>query len=163
MKTPGIVAFAFGTPGTIQSNRRIAEIASKKARELKCRVFTQLDIIIESGIEVTYINQEPNNPPPTLRIARRAVQWAVIHGLTDLWIIAAKPHVWRATRDIEQTVYERGIWIKIHVSREIEQYPEESWFCSDSTQERARSRKAWNKRERILKLMPFFIYKRVAN
>jgi hypothetical protein len=51
---------------------------------------------------------------------------------------------------------------KIRAFKEIEQYSEEEWFCPDSTQERTRSREAWDKRERILKFMPFFLYKCIA-
>lgn len=163
MQTTGVVAFAFGVPETILSNRRIAEIASKKARELNGRVYTQLDIRVEEGIPVEYTREETGNPPPTLRIARGAVQWAKRHGFTELWVVAAKPHLWRAMRDVQEAVLEDEAQIEVCVCEEIEQYPEDSWFCSDSTQGRVCSREAWNKRERIIKLMPFFVYKRVAN
>lgn len=177
MKTAGIVAFAFGVPETLRSNRRIAKITLRKARELNAPVYTQLDVRIPLrsgslddhieymyGINVQYmINDELGNPPPTLRIARGAVQWAKRHGLTELWIVAAKPHLWRALRDVQQAVREDEARIEVRVCKEIEQYPEDSWFCPDSTHDRVRSREAWNERERILKLIPFFIYKRVAS
>ncbi|HXF43974.1 MAG TPA: hypothetical protein VNK70_00670 [Candidatus Paceibacterota bacterium] len=163
MKTTGVVAFAFGVPETILSNRRIAEIASKNARELNGRVYTQLDIRIEDDVPVEYTEEEPGNPPPTLRIARGAVQWAKRRGLTELWVVAAKPHLWRALRDLQQAVREDGVQIEVRVCKEIERYPEDSWFCPDSVQKRVRSREAWNKRECIIKLMPFFVYKRVAS
>ena len=163
MKTTGVVAFAFGVPETILPNRRIAEIASKKAQELNSRVYTQLDIRVEDGIPVEYTEEEPGNRPPTLRIARGAVQWAKRHELTELWVVAAKPHLWRALRDVQQAVREAGARIEVRVCKEIEQYPEDSWFCPDSTQDRVRSREAGDKRESIVKLMPFFVYKRVAS
>lgn len=163
MKATGVVAFAFGMPNTIQPNRRIAEIASKKAKELNGSVYTQLDIRVEEDILVEYIEEEPGNPPPTLRIARGAVQWAKRHGFTQLWVVAAKPHLWRALRDVQQVVREVGVRIEVYVCKEVEQYPEDSWFCPDSTQDRVRSRKAWDKRENIVKLMPFFVYKRIAS
>ncbi|MBI2024599.1 MAG: hypothetical protein HYT03_00710 [Candidatus Harrisonbacteria bacterium] len=163
MKIPGIVAFAFGAPWTIRSNRRIAEIVAKKAQELNAPVYTQLDIHVEQSIQVEYTQEDPGNPPPTLRIARGTVRWAERHGLTELWVVAAKPHLWRALRDVQQAVREAGAGIEIHACKEIEQYPEDSWFCSDSTQDRVRSRKAWRKRELILSLMPFCVYKCVAS
>jgi len=163
LKTAGIVAFAFGVPETILANRRIAEIASKKAQELNAPMYTQLDVRVEPGIQVEYTEEEPGNPPPTLRIARGAVQWAKSRRLTELWVVAAKPHLWRALRDVQQAVREDGMRIEVRVCKEVEQYSEESWFCPDSTQERVQSREAWDKRERVLKLMPFFVYKRVAS
>jgi len=163
LKTTGVIAFAFGVPETILSNRRIAEIASKKAREINGQVYAQLDIRVEEGIPVEYTKEEPGNPPPTLRIARGAVQWAKRHGLTELWVVAAKPHLWRALRDVQRAVREDGARIEVRVCKEVEQYPEDSWFCPYSTQDRVRSREAWDKRERILKLMPFWLYKLVAS
>jgi hypothetical protein len=147
---------------TIRSNQRIAQIASQKAKELSAPVYTQLDIRVKPGIEVKYTNEEPGNPPPTLRIARGAAQWAKQQGFKKLWIVAAKPHLWRALRDIEKAVRETGVKIKVHTCHEVEQYPKDSWFCPNSTQKRVRSSEAWYKRERILKLLPFFIYKRIA-
>jgi hypothetical protein len=161
----GIVAFAFGVPDTISSNRRIAEIASEKARELKAPIYTQFDVPIEQGIEVEYADEDEHgsNPPPTLRIARKAVQWAKQRGLRRLWITAAKPHMWRCRRDLNEAVREAGAEIQIHICLGIERYPDDSWFCPDSEQERVRSGAAWNKRERILKIMPFCVYKLIAS
>lgn len=158
----GIVAFAFGVPETILSNRRISQIASKKARELNCRVYTQRDIYVERGIQVEYAKEEQDNPPPTLRIARGAVRWAKRYRLTNFLVVAAKPHLWRALRDLQKAVREAGVNIEVKVCSEVDRYPEVSWFCLDSTQKRVRTRKAWNRRERILKLLPFFVYKVIA-
>lgn len=163
MKTAGIVAFAFGAPETIRSNQRIAEIVSKKARELDAPVYTQLDIRVAPGVHVEYTSEEPGNPPPTLRIARGAVQWAKRNRFTELWVVAAKPHLWRALRDVSRAIRENGAKIEVRACKEIEQYSEDSWFCSNSTQERVRSREVWDKRERVLKLIPFFVYKHMAS
>ena len=95
----GILPFAFGVPETILSNRRIAQIASRKAHELGAPVYTQLDIHIEAGIEVEFTEEQPSKPPSTLRFARGAAQWARRKNLTDLWVVAAKPHLWRCVRD----------------------------------------------------------------
>jgi len=163
LKTVGIVAFAFGAPHTIRSNRRIAQIASQRAWELNGRVYTQPDIHVEESTLVEYIEEKPDNPSPTLRIARGCVQWAIRCRLTVLWVVAAKPHLWRALRDIRAAIREARVRIEVRVCQEIKQYPEESWFCPDSTQYRTQSREAWNRRERILKLMPFCVYKIVAS
>ena len=163
MKRPGIVVQAFGAPHSILSNRRLAEIASEKARELKAPVYTQLDIVVEPDIEVEHTKEKYGSPPPTLRIARGAVRWAKQRGITELWIIAAKPHSWRVLRDIRRGISEARENIEVHICEEVGQYPEDSWFCPDSTQDRTKSREAWAKREKILTLMPFFIYKLIAS
>lgn len=159
----GILPFAFGVPETILSNRRIAHIASQKAHELEAPVYTQLDIHIDDDIEVEFTEEQPGNPPPTLRFTRGAVEWARRKNLTDLWIVAAKPHLWRCVRDLTRAIREAKAQIKIHVCEEIKQYPEDEWFCADSTQERTQSRKNWEGRERVIKLMPFFVYKLIAS
>lgn len=162
MKKAGVIAFAFGVPGTILSNQRIAQIASRKAQELTAPIYTQLDVHVESGIEVEYTKEEPGNPPPSLRIARGAVQWAERQRFTELWVVAAKPHIWRCLRDLKYAVREARAKIEVKACKEIEQYPEDEWFCSDSIQERTRSRKNWQRRERILRLIPIFLYKLIA-
>lgn len=162
----GVVAFAFGVPETIQSNRRIAEIASDKARELGAvGVYTQDDVRVGPGVIRFLTDEEPGSPPPTLRMARGAVQWAMHpdHRIVEIWVAAAKPHLWRCLRDMKAAVQEAGGGIVVRVCEEIEQVPEREWFCADSTQGRTQSREAWEKRERIVCLMPFCVYKRVAS
>jgi len=163
MGKTGIVAFAFGSPETIRSNQRIAHIASQNAIKLGAPVYTQLDIYIHLEIRTEYIAEEVGNPPPTLRIAKGAVRWAKQRGITELLVIAAKPHLWRCVRDLIRSARETQTQIMIRVCEEIEQYPKNSWFCPESTQTRTQSEKNWQKREWFLKLLPFFIYKRIAN
>lgn len=164
MEKAGIVAFAFGAPHNIQSNRWIAEIASLKAREVRAPVYTQSDVCdVESGIRVEYTPEEPGSPPPTLRIARGAVAWAQQNQLTTLWVSAAKPHLWRCVRDLKYAICETKAQIVVRICKEIDKYPERGWYCSDSTQPRVRSRKEWTRRECILEWMPMFLYKRVAS
>ena len=162
MKAAGIVAFAFGVPETMRSNQQIAQIASEKAWQISAPVYTQLDVFIGPGIETEHTDEEPGHPPPTLRIARGAAQWAADRGLKELWIVAAKPHLWRALRDVKAAIRETGNNIEVRACPEIEQYPLDSWFCSESTQSRVRSRATWERRERMLRFIPFFIYKLIA-
>lgn len=162
MKKYGIVAFAFGAPADILSNKLIAKIALEKAKMFNASVYTQRDILI-NGVEVEYAYEKSNNPSSTLRMARGAVDWAKRNGIEKIWIVAAKPHLWRCQRDLVQAVKESETAIKIHFFREIEDYPEDLWFCLNSTQQRTRSKKSWESREWILKLLPFNIYKLIAN
>lgn len=146
----GILSFAFGAPETILSNRRIANITSQKARKLGVPVYTQLDICIDDGIEVEFIEEQSGNPPPTLRLARCAVQWAKYKNLTEIWIVAAKPHLWRCVRDLTYAFQEINLQINICVCEEIEQYPENEWFCVNSAQKRTQSSDNWKSRGLIM-------------
>lgn len=70
MKT-AVVAFGFGAPETILSNKRIAFIASQKARELNAPVYTQLDVRVLPRVKVEYIEEKPGNPPANLATCTR--------------------------------------------------------------------------------------------
>lgn len=158
----GVVAFAFGVPETLPSNILIARIASQRAHELKAPVYTQLDIRLATDVDVEYTKEVIGNPPPTLRIARGAVCWARQRQLTGLWLVAARPHLGRCLRDLKRTIRQNGYNMEVLVCQNVYEYPEEFWYCPDSTQERVRSSEAWGKRERILRIMPFWLYSRVA-
>jgi len=155
----GIVGFAFGTDSSILSNERIGRIASYEAKLSNSAVFTQLDVHIERGVEIEYITDGVGNPPPTLRIARGAAQWAKRLGVAELKIVAASPHRWRCKRDLEYALREAGVKAKVLAHIPL---GDEGWFCENSTQTRTRSPWRWWPREIILRLLPMSIYKRVA-
>ena len=167
MKKQGVVAFAFGAPETVTSNKWIHCIAARKAKKLNASVYTQRDVLVLSGTitlgDVTCIEEESGNPPSTLRIARGAVRWAKEHGIVELWVVAALPHLSRCLRDMKMAVCEMGGGIVILTCEEIKNYPEDLWFCPFSKQKWTRTRKAWERRERIVRFMPFWIYKLVAS
>ena len=164
MNKAGIVAFAFGVPWNIRSNQRIAGIAENKAIDLSAPVYTQKDVHIDLISAVTYTEEELGHPPPSLRMARGAVRWACTRRITDLWVVAARPHISRCMRDLIKAVEQSGRQISIHVCQEeIDQFPEDLWFCLNSTQPRTRSRQAWERRERIFRYLPFWLYKIVAS
>ncbi len=144
----GIVAFAFGVPGSIPPNLLIAEFASRAARELNAPIFTQRDVLVDTDVEVKYIEgEELDFPPPTLRIARAAIQWAKTEGFDLLKAVAAKPHLQRCVRDLRAAAKEEGAHgIRVFSFMELEKIPESCWFSSESTQSRTRSRKAWRRR-----------------
>lgn len=162
MKTTGIVAFAFGAPQSILSNKRISLLAMCKAMEFRAPIFTQQDVFVEPGIETDRVGEQPGNPPPTLQIARGAVRWAKRNGFDELWVVAAEPHLWRCVRDLKEAVRESGENIDVWACEEAGQYQDDFWFCPESAQKRTRSAEAWNWREGILKSLPLFVYKLIA-
>lgn len=157
-----MVAFAFGAPKMILPNQQIGIIASYNAQFFKTSVYAQKDVPLKNEITVVYAEEEDNNPPPTLRIARGAVEWAVKNGFGQLLVVAAKPHIKRCIRDLKYAIREAKAKIYVFASAEVEESFEKNWFCPDSTQKRTRSKKDWNKREWILTHMPMFLYKRIA-
>ena len=159
----GIVAFAFGTPSTIDSNLRIAQIADTWSGLYNgARIYTQEDVPVRRKRSVHTIRQAAcTDPPPTLRIARGVVRWALWHRINELWIVCATPHLWRCKRDLAFAIGELGADIDVHVCPEVEREPD-GWFCPESTQPRTQSEQAWKRRERILYWMPMFLYTRLA-
>ena len=159
----GVVAFAFGSPETIYSNTRIGHIASSMARALGAPVFTQLDVPISPDLEVVLTEERVGTHPPTLRIARGAASWAKDCGLEKLYVVAAKPHMWRAVRDLKLAVLETGKEsISVLSCEEIGMYPMGAWFSKHSQQRRTRSLLAFLPREIVLRVLPKFLYKRFA-
>lgn len=159
MRKSGVVAFAFGVPSSTRTNLRIARIAMERALIEMAPIYTQRDIAIDSDFPVEYIEDDQGNPPPTLRIARGAVIWAKRLGIEELWVACASPHLLRCKRDLRYAIRESGANIVVLVCPGVWDHPEEEWYSPESTQPRVRSREAWRKRERIIELMPMFLYK----
>lgn len=109
----GIVAFGFAVPETVTSNKQIAEMAEELAALYSAPIFTQYVVKVVTHADVTNADDRPNDPPPTLRIARKAVAWAVKRGIEKLFVVAAAPHEWRSMRDMCMAVKESGASIKL--------------------------------------------------
>jgi uncharacterized SAM-binding protein YcdF (DUF218 family) len=161
MPATGIVAFAFGVPADTAANKRIAQIASAYAERFGIPVFTQRDIVLEEGFDVTR-TQENESPASTLAIARSAVAWARERKIETVWVVAALPHLWRCRRDLHAAGEEAQYGLIQRIPTEISRSPYGSWFDPSSTQPRVRSFPKWIVRESILRLMPFSIYARIA-
>jgi len=153
-----VIALAFGWPASIKPNQQIGQIASKKAREMNAPVYTQLDVEIEDGVQVYRVTETPGQPPSTLRMAREIAKWAKDRRVAVIWLVAAKPHLWRARRDLEEALAEVKWEIGVQICQEIFEYPDDSWFSPESAQARTRLEKTWKWRELILRAMPFSVY-----
>jgi hypothetical protein len=164
----GVAAFAFGVPSTIWSNQEISRIAVNTAAVESLTIFTQLDIQASSPswgkITVEYLpDEDPKDPPPTLRIARWVIRRAVQEDLSEIIVVAARPHIWRVMRDMEEAAREAGfLQLLIKPAPETWSYREEKWYCADSTQKRVQSREAWREREAVLEAVPFWLYREIA-
>ena len=163
MKQALIVAFAFGKPYSILSNRRIAEIAIKKAKELDAEIFTQYDVLIKADLEFQYIDKINKEVPTTLGLARKAVEYAVKEKYKNIWVAAALPHLSRCMRDMWCVIHElKVVGLNVFVCEGSEQYPENEWYCVDSEQKHTRSKEEWELREDLIKEIPLCFYKLVA-
>lgn len=141
----------------------MAEGAEEVAHRHDAPIFTQRDVqVSDPTLDVTCCTEKPGEPPPTLRICREAVEWAVQRGIGTIWIVAALPHLPRVKRDLRYAIEEAHASIKIKVYVDPNRCKED-WYCPDSTQVRTQSRGEWEKRERIIMLLPMFVYRLVAS
>jgi len=157
----GIVAFGFAVPETVTSNRQIAQITEELALEHDAPIFTQYVVSIEEGFAVENADDRPNDPPPTLRIARKAVAWARHRRIEKLIVVAAIAHRWRTTRDMRMAIEESGATIQLEFCEEVSRY--EKWFFpNENEQWYTKTAVRWYLRDALLWLMPWWLYKRIA-
>ena len=159
-----VIAFAFGVPSTLPSNKAIAAIANVVATTCECQIFTQSDAGLDSPNVILAIEEE-GAPPPTLRIAREAAVHILQHDVGTIWIVAARPHLWRCIRDTKaalQALNQSSVQIKVPWKL-LNEYNMRTWLCLESNQPRTRSWWNWWSREVILMLIPFWLYQLVAS
>ncbi len=164
-----IVAFAFGRERSIVSNLTIGLISEEKSKEILKKgkevfIFTQYDLPIffhDYNLEVIRPNEIMNKPPSTYHLAEKAIEWAEKNEIKKIWIVAAEPHLLRATRDITYIAEQRQQKINFRIcNKEIESY-KNCWFCQNSKQWWTQNRYKWWLREFILLLIPIFFYKKM--
>ena len=161
------MVYAFGTPHSNKSNRALAghvQNLIQKSPEIRFRIYTQNDIQFEENecLNVTYFPQlHDEDAPPTLRIARGAAQWARGR-VKKVIVVAAKPHLPRALRDTQEAFREAVVNMPIEPCADIAYTSYNAWFDPNGTQIRAASRSHWEKREPILRFMPYPLYRIVA-
>ena len=155
----GIVCFAFGTPGRIKSNRALSDIVYERAACNVVPVLTQKDLIgVSMSMRVEFVREDPKNPASTLDIAHQAVAWAMRRDIQKLQVVAAPQHLWRVLRDLEYAIGKAHAAIEVEVAPEVHDFPEETWYCADSGQRFHRSKKVWDRYDRIMRVIPMQIY-----
>jgi hypothetical protein len=162
-----VVAFAFGIPETTIANTEIALIAEKWAANLECPIYTQSEEYLHFDPvlcpNVIQTKEDPGLPAPTLRIARGAVAYAIENGISQIFVVCAKPHLWRCLRDLHKVALGEREYIEIVAVDEIQESKWSEWFCPDCTQLRARSIPVWLFYDLILRCMPWYLYKRIGS
>ncbi len=163
MKKIGIIAFAFGEPGTTEPNLIIAGFSSEDARKFHCAVYTEYDVWVEKDITVEYVEKEQKSPPSTLQIARGAIRWAKKNEISELRIVTAKPRLKRAMRDVKKAIQDAETSINVCACQGIQELSENIWYSPSSKQNKTRSPLSWKIAEAVLEKLPFFIYERIHN
>ncbi len=166
-----VVAFAFGMPFSIPANEAVHDVACGAAHLMNATVFTQADCGImnphvPNGVLILPQIPSANPPPPTLRIARFAAQNAKDMGITELYIVAAPPHIWRCMRDMKMAMREVGLKATLSAyGQDIlqEEHSPSYWFYPEGEQYCTQYRYRWMIRDTILYCIPWWLYKRIAH
>ncbi len=157
----GIVAFAFGTPYNLESNKEIAFFALKEAKKWGVPIYTQIDIYITPTPKVCvyYKSQIMGSTPSTLQVAKGAAEWIKKFGLNEIWVVGAPCHMSRCLRDLRYVAKTEDLRILI---KHCKPKKSERWFSSKSLQWWTRSSLQWWLREATLRLIPVKIYEKIT-
>lgn len=165
-----IVVFGFGRPD-ICSNKLLKMVTIKRIKRMELEgkevlVVTQRDInldklVAEARVEVVYVD-EKGKAPSTYKIVKKAVEILKKNGLSELLIVAARPHIKRILRDFRKVLEKERIKIPMRVAEEVFLAPEEVWFSQRSSQIHTRVKWIWKIREFILMKLPFWLYKKLS-
>lgn len=167
-----ILAFAFGNPHWLKSNKVIAKRAVNLARIFNADIFTQKDILIDKGVARHYcimyaenkaIRQEDDYQEylSTFDIIERFARCAKKEKWEKVWVVAAPQHIGRCLRDLEKTLKKENLKIEILIDS-VDDYDKNTWYSEESTQWRTRSPLLWWLREIPLRIMPWRLYKKIA-
>ena len=180
----GLIVFAFGAPGNLESNQILKSIALAFVEQYASitQIYTQeaSGIVTKDFESINYAKRHTNgqdkelilsiiaqsnanNHPPTLRIARWAVEKAVQAGVEHLIVIAAAPHLSRCLRDVRYALKEHKLDVAAATEAQpILDIPNDMWYSVISDQPRTRSPFQWWSREWMLLAMPMWLYAKVA-
>lgn len=153
-----VVAFAFGSPFTLSSNKEIARVASEIAEDVGCPVFTQELVPVTPGRDIRHVIEPENDYfASTFSIAQQAISWADGADVKRLYVVAAHVHIRRCMRDLRWIALRK--WSNIvFLSRPVKvSWQEGSW------QKRVRSPWQWYPREYLLRALPMWLYERVTS
>ena len=154
-----IVAFGFSKHGG--ANETIATIASYNSIVCSVPVFTQLDIAHEMTrpgmawpVACAY---EGNGYLSTLGFCKQVKDFSDHRNLTTVQVVAAPMHRWRCVRDLKRV----GLRV-IEPPDKVVISPENEWYYSRDPQVWVRNGFFWWMRESCIRILPWFLYSRIA-
>ena len=162
-----ILAFSFGAPKNIRPNRLIAHRATYLSLSGNTDIFTQKDIPLDQMNPIFAENVSAKKDYfSTLDVVQSFVNWIIIssiRGEKEIWkeciMVAAPQHQWRCCRDLKKTLKEHGLTMEIFVDDGLEF---EDMYDKYSHQSWTRSKWKWWLREIPLRLLPWWLYKKMC-
>lgn len=130
----GVVAFGFGEPFDLASNRLIAtrliEVVQTTGAVF---VYTDRDVAPHLSLddEVAVKQLDSTLFPHTYRMAVFAIQQAQEHGVEELYVVAAPCHIWRCLRDLRWVADDQALTITLvpkPINRSVYEPTADTWF-----------------------------------
>ncbi len=164
---PGVVAFAFTCISWSTCERRLGSWAESQAKKHLAPLYTQIGIPIKSAsVVVSRIDEgrdQAGRPPPTLRVCRGAVDWALERDINVLHVVCAIPHTWRVLRDIRFAIREKSSTsIRVELCKETDKLPYPYWFDAGSPLWWTRGPIRWHVYNAIMRVTPMWFYTKIA-
>ena len=160
-----ILAFAFGAPENIRPNRLIAHQTTYLSLPRGADIFTQKDVPLDQLSTVFAENVTAKKDClSTLDVVQAFVNWIMVLLAREgeIWdkciIVAAPQHRLRCCRDLEKTLKEYKLAMEIIIDDELEA---EDMYDKYSHQSWTRSWWQWWLREIPLRLLPWWLYKKI--
>lgn len=165
-----VLVFAFGAPKGIVSNKRLAMKAYLSSEILRAPIFTQRDVGVANKSNVIFVEDLIGKSYiSSLDIIETFLKIARKKNWQRVWIIAAPQHQWRCLRDLKRVLAGGNIKMEIipcsvacSVIFEKDWYDEKNWYDKNSVQWWTRSPLKWWLREIPLRLMPWWLYKKIT-
>jgi len=111
----GLVAFGFGEPYDLESNRLIAACVTKVAQTKEIvSIYTDRDVALHLPPDEAVVKQLDSTLfPHTYRMAVFTVKQMKEEGVEELHAVAASCHLWRAVRDLRWAAVDHGVAVKL--------------------------------------------------
>jgi hypothetical protein len=155
------MTFGFTPKG--KANIYLAWISLALARDYQIPIFTQKDVAVhlrdkDDNVNVFVADQE-NEHISTLALVKIFEREAKFYKWKNILLVAAPPHIWRCRRDLEKFGFEVGTFLK-DILEGFSRKPK--WYNKSDPQFWVRNPIIWWSREIILRLMPFWLYRKLA-
>lgn len=162
-----ILVFAFGSYENIRPNRLIADRATYLSLPGCADIFTQKDVPLDRINPIFAENiTAKKDYLSTLDVIKTFVNWITVSSIRgegggiSVYVVAAPQHQWRCCRDLKKVLKEHGLTMKMFI--DIDDKPEEDMYDKYSSQWWTRSWWQWWLHEIPLRLMPWWLYKKIA-
>jgi hypothetical protein len=157
------MTFGFTQKG--KANIYLAWTSLALARGYQIPIFTQKDVAVhlrdrDDNVNVFVADQE-NEHISTLALVKIFEREAKFYKWKNILLVAAPPHIRRCRRDLEKFGF-NVLTIENYIDLEEKNQKKIKWYNKTDPQFWARNPIIWWSREIILRIMPYWLYRKLA-